>query len=93
MATEQTETSSPERNPLKIHYFVELVEKTSPPEGMAGDNWHSYIIGNGSSIIEGKKPGSLKSVKLHAQSVVDDLNSRADIKNRGAYAANKKRVV
>lgn len=93
MTTENIESNASKKsNPLKIHFVVESVEKTSAPEGMSGDDWHSYVIGYGSSRIEGKKPGTLKDVKKHAQSVAEDLNSRADIKNKGVYASSKKRV-
>lgn len=70
-------------------YHVVSVEKTTAPEGLPGDNWHRYIIGQGSSRIEGKKPGSLKAVTEHAETVVEDLNSR---KGRGGstYAPRKK---
>jgi hypothetical protein len=61
-------------NTLKYH--VVTVEKTTPPEGLPGDNWHRYVIGQGSSKIEGKKPGSLKAVTQHAETVAEDLNTR-----------------
>ena len=93
MATESTDKTTPRANPLKVHFHVESVNKIAPPEGMAGDDWHSYTIGYGASKIEGKKPGSLKSVTQHANTVVDDLNARADIKNNNTYAANKKTTV
>lgn len=60
----------------KLKYSVEIVEKTSTPEGMTGDNWHRYVIGQGGSRIEGKKPGSLKAVTQHAEAAADELNSR-----------------
>ena len=70
-------------------YHVVSVEKTTAPEGLPGDNWHLYVIGQGSSRIEGKKPGTLKAVTQHAETVVEDLNSR---KGRGGstYAPRKK---
>ena len=70
-------------------YHVVLVEKTTAPEGLPGNNWHRYIIGQGSSRIEGIKPGTLKAVTKHAETVVEDLNSR---KGRGnsTYAPRKK---
>ena len=70
-------------------YHVVSVEKTTAPEGLPGDNWHRYVIGQGSSRIEGVKPGTLKAVTQHAETVVEDLNSR---KGRGSstYAPRKK---
>lgn len=76
-----------ESNIYKFH--VVSVEKTTAPEGLPGDNWHRYVIGQGSSRIEGIKPGTLKAVTQHAEEVVEDLNSR---KGRGTstYAPRKK---
>jgi hypothetical protein len=78
-----------DRNIYKYH--VVSVEKTTTPEGLPGDNWHLYVIGQGNSRIEGKKPGSLRSVTEHAETVVEDLNSR---KGRGGstYAPRSKKV-
>lgn len=59
-------------------FRLESVEETTPPEGAEKGRWYSYIIGRGSSIIAGKKAGSLKDVTEHAESVVEDLNSRSN---------------
>ena len=58
-------------------YKVESVKKTNTPEGLIGDNWYQYIIGYGSSTINGTKPGTLKDVTQHAESVALDLNTRS----------------
>ncbi len=71
-------------------YRVVSVEKTEPPEGMPEGNWHRYIIGQGSAKIEGLKPGTLKAVTQHAETVAEDLNSRAGGGN-SAYAARKRK--
>jgi len=73
----------------KQKYQVITVEKTLPPEGLPGDNWHRYVIGQGTSKIEGKKPGTLKSVTLHAEAVAEDLNLRSG-KGSSTYAPRKK---
>lgn len=57
-------------------YQVITIEKTTPPDGAADDNWHRYVIGKGNSRIEGKKSGSLYEVTQHAETFVEDLNSR-----------------
>jgi len=57
-------------------FCVEMVEKTMPPEGAPEVNWCRYVIGKGSSRIEGKKPGSLQAVTQHAEAVAENLNSR-----------------
>jgi hypothetical protein len=47
------------------------------------------VIGKGKSRIEGKKPGSLYEVTQHAETIVEDLNSR---KARGGsmYVSRKR---
>ena len=72
-----------QKNPYKV---IEI-EKIETPEGMVGDNWYRYVIDYGKSQIEGKKPGTLKVVKQHAESVAEDLNTRnVTLGNTGAYA-------
>ncbi|MDH5444304.1 MAG: hypothetical protein OEY52_02035 [Gammaproteobacteria bacterium] len=95
MQTARNVSSNDHVNNLKKKkpYKVIQVEKIETPEGMNGDNWYRYVIDYGKSQIEGKKPGSLKLVKQHAESVADDLNSRnTTLGNTGAYAQrnNKK---
>jgi hypothetical protein len=82
--------TEPDENTRKNRFRVVSVEKTTPPAGMPDGNWHRYIIGQGSSKIEGKKPGSLKSVTEHAETVAEDLNMRAT-KGNSAYAARKRK--
>jgi hypothetical protein len=79
-----------ESNIRENKYRVVSVEKTEPPEGMPDGNWHRYIIGQGSAKIEGLKPGTLKAVTEHAETVAEDLNSRAGGGN-SAYAARKRK--
>lgn len=77
----------------KKPYKVIQIEKIDTPDGMVGDNWYRYVIDYGKSQIEGKKPGSLKVVKQHAESIAEDLNTRnTTLGNTGAYAQrnNKK---
>lgn len=59
-----------------IKYQVMSVTKTATPEGLPGDNWYRYVIGQGRSKIEGFRPGTLKTVTAHAKSVANDLNAR-----------------
>ena len=71
-------------------YKVESVEETDTPSGMPKDTWFKYVIGQGSSKIEGMKSGTLKAVTEHAASVAEDLNSRATGGN-STYAARKRK--
>lgn len=71
-------------------YQVEIVEKTDPPAGMPGDNWHRYVICEGDSRIEGFQPGSLQAVTEHAENFAEDLNNRA-ANGYSVYAARKRK--
>lgn len=62
--------------PNRNQYEVTEVEKTTAPDGMSGDNWYHYVIRRGTQVIDGKKPGSLKAVTEHAESVAELINSR-----------------
>jgi hypothetical protein len=77
---------------LSKQYAVVSVEKTAPPEGMEGSDWHCYVIERGTSVVTGKKPGTLKQVTAHAKQVAEDLNSRTGLKGRSPYAPNAKRA-
>jgi hypothetical protein len=70
-------------------YGVVSVEKTDPPSGMPGDNWHRYVIGQGTSKIEGTRSGSLKDVTRHAETFAEELNARAG-SSYSAYAPRKR---
>ena len=85
---QENETNKQENETNKLKYQVVTVEKITPPEGMPGDNWHRYVIGQGGAKIEGKKPGSLKAVTEHAETVAEDLNSRAS-RGGSTYAPRK----
>jgi hypothetical protein len=67
-------------------YHVMTVEKSAAPEGMPGNDWHHYVIGRGSSIIEGKKTGTLKDVTEHAKDLAERINARCD-KNGITYVS------
>ena len=79
-----------EDDTIECTYRVESVEKTDPPEGIAGDDWHRYIIGHGNAKIEGLTPGTLHSVTKHAEAIAEDLNERAT-KYQSIYAVSRKR--
>jgi len=75
---------------VKMLYQVIEVKKIAAPEGMEGSTWHSYTIERGTSIISGKKPGSLKTVTAHAKQFAADLNARTGINAGSPYAARRK---
>ncbi len=69
-------------------FSVTKIEKTDPPEGMPAGEWYRYVIGRGTSEIQGKRPGTLESVTEHAEEFVENLNRRA-LLGYSAYAAPK----
>ena len=68
-----------------IKYQVISIDKIDTPKGMPGDDWYCYMIGYGKSKVEGKKPGTLKDVTRHAETVANDLNARSQSK-KSVYA-------
>lgn len=67
-------------------YQVISVEKTDAPEGMSGTNWHRYVIGRGTSRIEGLRTGTLSSVTEHARTCAEVLNDRS-LRGYSSYAS------
>lgn len=72
-----------------IKYRVMSVKKTATPEGLPDGNWYRYVIGQGRSKIEGLRPGTLKTVTDHANTVAKDLNDRGA--NGYKYSVTRKR--
>jgi hypothetical protein len=83
-------STEPERSTVHNKYHVVSVEKTDTPDGMPDGNWHHYIIGRGKSMIEGFKPGSLRDVTDHVETLVEGLNERA-VRGSSTYVAHKKK--
>ncbi len=69
-------------------FNITKIEKTEPPEGMQKGDWYRYVIGKGSSEIQGKRPGTLQSVTEYAKEYASNLNQRA-AQGYSAYAATK----
>lgn len=68
---------------IKRKFNVMNIEKISTPDGMVGDNWYQYVVGQGSSEIKGLTMGTLKQVTEHANKIADDLNDRSKGKKTG----------
>lgn len=68
---------------IKRKFNVMNIEKISTPDGMVGDNWYQYVVGQGSSEIKGLTMGTLKQVTEHANNVADDLDDRSKGKKTG----------
>lgn len=87
---ETSKEESPDRYIVKTHFNVMSIEKTSAPEGMVGDDWYKYVIGKGSSEIQGLKMGTLNEVTEHANNVANDLNDRSKGKKTSNIINKKK---
>jgi hypothetical protein len=74
--------------PAERQFHVSTIEKIDPPDGTSGEDWYEYTIGEGSSAIKGKRSGTLKSVRLHAEEFAENLNRRAAL-GYSAYAARR----
>ena len=57
-------------------YRVISVDKTEPPAGMKDDKWYRYVIGQGTSRLEGTRQGTLNTVTRHAEEFAQNLNER-----------------
>jgi hypothetical protein len=52
------------------------IERTEPPSGAAGKNWHRYTIRQGANAINGYLQGTAAGVKHAAEQIVGQLNER-----------------
>ena len=82
------EHTSSNNEVIKRKFNVTNIEKISTPDGMVGDNWYQYVVGQGSSEIKGLTMGTLKQVTEHANNVADDLDERSKGKKTG-YSSNQ----
>jgi hypothetical protein len=69
-------------------YYLASIEKIDPPEGMTDGEWYHYVISQGTSKIEGKRPGTLESVTEHVEEYMENLNLRNNL-GYSAYASRK----
>ena len=69
----------------EIEYALISVEKTDPPNGEEGGSWYQYIVGRGNSSLVGKRRGTLKQVKEHAETLAP---RGAALKNRPPHVCH-----
>ena len=86
--TEMTEHAPIIDEVIKRKFTVMNIEKINTPDGMAGDNWYQYVVGQGTSEIKGLTMGTLKQVTEHANNVANDLDERSKGKKTG-YSSNQ----
>ena len=64
-------------------YEIVSIQRTEPPPGAEGSNWHRYVIAfEGTDTIHGCRQGSLKAVTSAVNEIIDQLNERHS-KKRG----------
>lgn len=57
-------------------YQIDSVTPAEPPEGMEGDDWHCYIIMQGTNSIRGYRQGKRRAVMTAVEEIVEQLNER-----------------
>jgi len=72
-----------------LKYDLISVEKIDTPDGLSGDDWYRYVIGQDTSKIEGYRSGSLNDVTQHCEAYTRELNDRNN-KGGSTYAPRKK---
>lgn len=73
---------------MKVKYNLISIVKIDSPDGLPGDDWYRYVIGENNSKIEGLRAGSLKSVTQHAEEYARELNDRTN-KGGSTYSPRK----
>lgn len=73
----------------KLKYDLISVDKIDTPDGLPGDDWYRYVIGQGTSKIEGFRSGSLNAVTKHCEEYTRELNDRIN-KGGSTYSPRKK---
>ena len=63
-------------NSIEEKYGIVSVEPVKPPRGMAGTDWHCYVIEQGKNNIRGFRQGSIDTVTRAVEEIVDRLNER-----------------
>ncbi len=81
--TEISEPDTVKKEVIKLKFNVMNIEKIDTPDGMSGDNWYQYVVGQGSSEIKGLTMGTLNQVTEHANKIAEDLNDRSKGKKTG----------
>jgi len=79
--------------PVSQFYTITSISKADAPSGAEGNDWHCYVIEQGSNCIRGYRQGTQKAVREAVEEIVAQLNERR-LGKRGrvnqAPAAKKK---
>lgn len=71
---------------VELPFKLESIAKAAAPGGAAGV-WHSYVISQGSNMIEGVRAGTHAEVTTLLNDMVERLNERRE----GKYRPKSKR--
>jgi len=74
---------------LSKEYVLLNLEKMESPEDGEKGRWYRYEIGRDKVSIVGSRRGTLEQVKIHAQTVVEDLNARSGSRKGSVWSAKK----
>jgi len=86
---DEAETETEPKVAVEASKFpISSIEKADPPEGVTEGEWYEYVIGIGSSVIKGKRSGSLKSVTEYVKEYAENLDQRSAL-GYSSYAARK----
>ncbi len=62
---------------MEQHYEIVSIERSEPPPGGKGSNWHRYVIAfEGTNTIHGCRQGDLKAVTRAVEEMVAQMNER-----------------
>lgn len=61
---------------LEEAYKIDSVTPSDPPAGMEGEDWHCYIIMQGTNSIRGYRQGKRRAVMTAVEEIVAQLNER-----------------
>jgi hypothetical protein len=75
------------------NYTLESVDQIDPPEGSDDKNWHSYVIQNGHSTINGARRGTRKQVTEYATEYASELNERRGYKSISTWSTQQSKKV
>jgi len=57
-------------------FQLESITAVDAPDGLAGKNWHRYVITQGANQIVGHRQGSGTAVRSAVEAMVESLNLR-----------------
>ena len=69
---------------------VVSVERTTGPDGAAGDDWYRYVISSPGAPITGYRRGKKRDVLIYLNECTDQLNERLNSAKASRASAGRK---